>query len=60
MPAPPSPVNLEHFKYLEYLEYLNLNFYISPLLIKVSLLYNIYYILKKELFFYLNIRIINI
>jgi hypothetical protein len=41
--------HLEHLKHLEYLEYreylkhLHLNFYINPLLIKVPLLFNIYY-----------------
>jgi hypothetical protein len=46
------PLNLEHFKYLEYLEYLNFDFYINPLLIKVFLLFNIYYTLKRKSFFY--------
>jgi hypothetical protein len=40
-------------KYLKHLEYLYFNFYINPLLIKVPLLFNIYYTFKLILLKYL-------
>jgi hypothetical protein len=49
-PLPSLPLSSKH---LEHLEYLYLNFYINPLLIKVPLLFNIYYtfifFLKKNI-----------
>jgi hypothetical protein len=48
LPPPPSPLYT-----LKYLEYLYLNSYINLLLIKVPLLFNIYYTFKKNLLQYL-------
>ena len=51
--AAPPPSSSRH---LEYLEYLYLNFYINPLLIKVHLLFNIYYNSHHFYFKYKNYK----